>query len=486
MQTKLQQIAQASIRMRQEAERDPLKYFRPTPIQLSVVSDSTSSIVLLRGGNQIGKTMVGCYEVHCRCIGRHPYKKVKPPPIEVWIIVHSWEQSKVIQKKFYDMAPKSELDPETEYITGRGFRGKYPTVKYICGSIVYFKTTGQGTQGIMSGTVDMVWIDEPPPPELWGELKARITRTRGQMLLTLTPIGVPIDYLREMVEKKLISEHVGVMSVENCTPLGLKTPMLNQDDIDNLARGYLAIDRAARMNGDWDGGVPEGRIFDDFSDDHISSYQPSYTYYDKQGVEKHRKFIWTIGIDHGHDVASQVALLICIDMTDPQDAHIYVVDEYVASGAGADRHAKGILKMIRKNDLEVADIYRWTGDRPHKGRKSGEGKMSNAFLMSAFASELGYPVNGLPFKIKTAYKPRWSVIYGCQTIHERMINGRFQIFPECTITIKSIKNWAMKSNGLLDTISEHKHCVDAMRYAIMPIIDVKYRAKAPSKIRRKW
>ena len=112
--------------------------------------------------------------------------------------------------------------------------------------------------------------------------------------------------------------------------------------------------------------------------------------------------------------------------------------------------------------------------------------MSNQFLMSGFANELGYPKQGLPFKIKTAYKPRWSVIYGCQTLHERMISSKFQIFPNCEMTIKSLKNWATKSNGLLDTLSEHKHCIDAMRYAIIQIIDSNFRVKSPSKIIRKW
>ena len=481
---RLQSLASASVRLSTAAEQNPLKYWRPTPVQKRVVQDYFA-IVLLRGGNQIGKTMVGCFEVHCRCIGWHPYKKVKPPPVKIWIIVHSWEQSKVIQEKIWEMAPKNELHPDTEYIPGKGFRGKYPVVKYKNGSIVYFKTTGQGTLGVASGTVDYVWVDEPPPPDIWGELKARTTRTRGQMLLTLTPIGAPVDYLRDMVKDKLISEHVGVMSVENCTPEGCR-PMMTQEEIDALARSYLPIDREARINGDWDGGVPEGRIFDAFSDEHISDFYPSLTYFDKQGREKDRTFIWTIGIDHGHDVASQVALLILIDMTDPKDPDIYVVDEYVADGAGAKRHARGIIQMLKRNELEIADITRWTGDRPHKGRKSGDGKMSNSILMSGFADELGYPKGGLPFKIKTAYKPRWSVIYGCQTIHERMISGRFQIFPSCEKTIKSLKNWAIKSNGLLNTLSEHKHCIDGMRYAIMPIIDTKYGAKVPNKIYRKW
>jgi phage terminase large subunit-like protein len=481
--TKLQSIASAAIRLAKDAERNPLKYWRPTPVQKRVVQDYFA-IILLRGGNQIGKTMVGCFEVHCRCIGWHPYKKVKPPPIEVWIIVHSWEQSKVIQKKFWDMAPKSELHPDTEYIPGKGFKGKYPTVRYKNGSIVYFKTTGQGTLGVASGTVDFVWVDEPPPPDIWGELKARTTRTRGEMLLTLTPIGAPVDYLKEMVKDGIISEHVGVMSVENCTPEGCKS-MMTQEEIDALARSYLSIDREARMSGDWDGGVPEGRIFDAFTEEMISDEEPTSTYYDDRGLEKDKDFIFAVGIDHGHDVASQVAILSCIDMTDPQDPHIYIIDEYVADGAGAQKHARGILAMLKRNDLEIADITRWTGDRRHGGSKKGDGKMSNSMLMAGFAHELKYPKNNLPFKIRTAFKPRWSVIYGCSVIHERMVLGKFQIFPCCEKTIKSLKLWAMKKNGQWDTMSEHKHCIDGMRYGVMPIVDVKYRKVTTNKIRQR-
>jgi len=483
--SKLQNLASLAVRMAKDKERNPLKYWRPTPVQKRVLQD-TQNIVLLRGGNQIGKTMLGAFEVHCRAIGKHPYKRVPSKPVDIWVIVHSWEQSKVIQSKFWELAPKDELHDETEYIPGKGFRGKYPVVKYKNGSIVYFKTTGQGTLGVASGTVDFVWIDEPPPPDLWGELKARTTRTRGQMLLTLTPIGAPVEYLKEMVSDGIISEHVGVMNVENCTPEGCR-PMLSQEDIDQLEKSYLTLDRAARMSGDWEGGIPEGRIFDAFSEEMISDIEPPSTYFDDEGIERQRDFIWSIGIDHGHDVASQVAILSCIDMTNPDDAYIYIVDEHVSDGGGAAKHARGILKMLRRNNLEIADITRWTGDRKHGGTKKGDGKMSNAMLLSGFAHELGYVKTELPFKIKTAYKPRWSVLYGCQVIHERMTVGKFQIFPSCENLIKSLKLWARKSNGLLDTMSEHKHSIDAMRYGVMPVVDVKYRTShIPNKLYKRW
>ena len=120
-------------------------------------------------------------------------------------------------------------------------------------------------------------------------------------------------------------------------------------------------------------------------------------------------------------------------MDEDEDRIVYVVDEYISDGAGANKHARGILQMLRRNNLEIADITRWTGDRRHGGTKKGDGRMSNGMLMAGFAHELAYMRSGLPFKIKTAYKPKWSLLYGCQVIHERMINGKFQI--------QSCKNW---------------------------------------------
>lgn len=104
--------------------------------------------------------------------------------------------------------------------------------------------------------------------------------------------------------------------------------------------------------------------------------------------------------------------------------------------------------------------------------------------MAAFAHVLNYPKGKLPFRIRTAYKPKYSVYYGCSALHELMCAGRFQIFPRAERTIKSLKYWAMKSNGGMDVMSEWKHCIDGLRYATMGIIDQQYRAPKQSKISR--
>jgi phage terminase large subunit-like protein len=472
--SKLKKIANNTNKLLVEHQTNPLRFFSPTEVQEQVLKDS-SRLVLLRGGNQIGKTFCGSYETICHVLGYSPFKSVPPAPIEAWVICHSWEQSRTIMAKFHDLVPKNELHPSVEFSPAKGYRGTgAPVVQFKNGSIVRFKTTNQGTLGVASGTVDFIWIDEPPPPALFGELRARITRRpNGRMLFTMTPIGAPVDYLKEMVKNGIISEHVGVMNVENTTPKGVKRPMMSEEEIEELSRSYLGIDRAARMAGDWDVGIPEGRIFEKFTDDLISDLTP----------DPNRKYVWSIGIDHGHDVASQVAVLCAVDITDSKRPAVYVVDEYVASGDSAENHAKGIIAMIKRAGLELAHIQRWTGDRSHGGSKNNGGRMSNTMLMAAFAHVLGYPKGKLPFHIRTAYKPKYSVYYGCQSLHELMCDSRFQIFPRAQRIIKSLKYWSMKSNGGMDTLSEWKHAIDALRYATIEIISVQYQSPKQAKLK---
>ena len=147
----------------------------------------------------------------------------------------------------------------------------------------------------------------------------------------------------------------------------------------------------------------------------------------------------------------------------------------------ARRHARAIIAMIRRNGLEPLQINRWTGDRPHGGGKHG-GRMSNSLLRSALEHVLDYPANSCPFRIHTAHKPRWSVYYGCQLIHEAMVQGRFVVHPKCKRLIRSLSSWTLKKSGAMDRLSEWKHAIDSLRYAVVPILDSKYSAPKFSKI----
>ena len=432
----------------------PVSYYNPTPPQLAFHRlDSRSK--LLRGANQIGKTTCAVVDIIWRCTGTHPFLETRKPPIRVWIIVHSWEQSIIVQERLWEWCPKDQIHPDTEFVEGRGFRGKTPILRFSNGSIIRIKTCRQGSLGVASGTVDLIHVDEPPPPEIWSELSARVLQRQGVLSLGITPVGAPVGWLKGMVESGAIQEVHAPLTVENVTPRG-RRPMLTEAQIEDIGRKYLPFDRPQRLHGAWEGTVDD-RLFEALSDEMIT---------DAPIPDLPQPPLVAIGIDHGADAGSQVAVLVVVDKsaTHPQ---FFVLDEYCSGAHRPLVHARGILAMLARNGMTHAHVDHWIGDVPHRGKRRG-GAMSNSRLSAGFEEALGLRPGRLPFRIKTAYKPRYSVFFGAQVLHESMERGRFWIRPACTNLLRSLKNWA----GADD---DYKHSIDALRYGAVTVASGRFR-----------
>ena len=449
--------------MKERADMRPLDFARFTPPQLAYLSDQ-SRFKLLRGGNQVGKSYAQCAELVWRCMGEHPFIEVPPAPTEVWLICHSWEQSLSLQDKLWEVLPKDQLHPDTEYNPGRGFRGKVPIVAFKNGSRLRIKTTNQGSLGVASATISFVGIDEPPPRAIWGELSARVLRAGelGGVGLTMTPVGRPCGWLQDMVEQGIITDHPAPLTVENVTPEG-GLAMLTQEQIDDVAARYLPMDRPQRLLGEWNGPT-EGRTFEAFKAEMVCGERPP------PGL----KVQIGIGIDHGADAGSQVAVLVAVDKG-KRHPRIWILDEYTSGGEAVDpeEHARGILAMLRRQGMNYHSVDRWVGDRKYGGKRYG-GKMGNNRLMRALEREIGVGAGSLPFTIRTAHKPRGSVYEGCSILNECMIHNGFYIDPRCKQLIKSLQHFTFKDD-------ENKHAIDALRYGAIELIT--RRLYAPSKLK---
>jgi hypothetical protein len=455
----IRDAAQTMRVLKDRAISNPLDYYCPTPPQETWLKDD-SKIKLFLGGNQVGKTTTGCVELLHRCLGTHPYLRTDPPPISAYLITHSHQQSVTIQEKLYNMCPKGSLHPDCEFVAGKGFRGIHPIVRFNNGSIIYIKTANQGL-GLASFTASFVHVDEPVSQEVWGEIAARTLRggaggKSGTIAITMTPVGQDVRYMQKLVEDGIISCTKAPLTVEATTPKYCK-PTLTQETIDRISNTYLPIDRNARLNGDWVVGVPEGRVFDCFAETMISSYPPPPANYEM-----------AVGIDHGSQPNTQIAILAAINMRDPQNPWVYVLDEYISGAAPPEAHARAVLEMLNRNGVQPAQCV-WTGDNVHRGDANGTGKMSNSLLMRAFESILRMPQ--LPFRIRTIKKPRYSVYYGSAMIHSVMARNQFFIHPKCSRTIQSIQRWTMKQTQSERSRDEWGHAVDALRYAITPVIE---------------
>lgn len=427
--------------------RNPLRYFRPTIPQLAYLSDS-SRVKLLRSGNQgVGKTTAQAAETHYRCLGEHPYLQVHRPPIEAWVICYSWEQSIAVQTKLDELAPKDEIHPDCIFTPGKGYKGRTPIVRYRNGSVLRIKTTKQGSLGLSSATVHYVGIDEPPPPEIWSELQARVLRHRGVIGLTMTPIGRPVMWIKDLVDKGVISDHRYSVTVRNCTPQGGQ-PFLSQADIDRLSDSYLAIELPQRIHGEWEGAA-------------VDAYFPLDDAMIRNELPSNRVKLG-IGIDHGHQAGTQVAVLAAVDLIgSAEHSKAWAIDEAVSTGdtTTAD-DARAILRMLEANKLDHMSIDSWVGDVKLKWSK---GSKSNKKLMVELENQLGFRPGRLPFRIRTHKKVHGTVFNDTRLIKSIMLRGGFVVRPQCEEVVKALRYW----QGADD---EYKHAVDGLRYATVDLL----------------
>ena len=118
--------------------------------------------------------------------------------------------------------------------------------------------------------------------------------------------------MQKLVEDGVISCTKAPLTVADTTPKFCQ-PTLTQEQIDRISQTYLPIDRNARLNGDWVVGVPEGRVFDCFDESMISSAPPPAANYE-----------FALGIDHGSQPNTQIAILTAVNLSNPQEPWVYV------------------------------------------------------------------------------------------------------------------------------------------------------------------
>ena len=449
-------LASATSVLTRRAQTDPLAYYRPTPPQLRFL-ESTSQIRLFRAGNQAGKTWCGIADTLWRCLGSHPYQPVKAGPIEAWVVVVSWEQSLSIQQKIWSLLPKDAVEDSCQFVPGKGFVGKTPIVRFKNKSILRIRTVNQGPLALAGSTIDVCCLDEPPPMEVWSEIVPRVLRNRGRIAITLTPIGLPLGWLKQLVEDGVVEDIHTSLTVEATTPIGGR-PLLTQADIDRLESQILPQERAQRIHGEWESSWVEGRVFQPFD--------PATMVRDEAPAGEAQI---GIGIDHGKESGAQTAVMVAITRSAENEPRITVLDVVSSNGMTTpEDDAAQILAMIKRAGLRWEQIDRWVGDRAAVSRKGGAIK-SNALLTQAFEKKLGIPVGSWPARIHTAYKPSGSVYHGYRILQSCMLRGEFIVHPRCKRLIEDLGKFDGRP------ASDHKHTIDALRYALELVTKRQYQ-----------
>lgn len=135
------------------------------------------NIFVVFGGNRSGKSELGGGVV------ASVFKELKDA--RIWCATLSDISVKVQQRKIKDMVRKIDID-YGEYNEVRGWKNKTITSKQ--GSVLYFKTYEQGAESFQGDDIDLAWMDEEPPYDVFSETLIRLGDRGGVMVITFTSL----------------------------------------------------------------------------------------------------------------------------------------------------------------------------------------------------------------------------------------------------------------------------------------------------------
>lgn len=452
-------------RMAKRAAGSRLASIRWLPPQVALHRCS-APVKLLRTGNQVyGKTTAALGELIWRCEGNHPYLDVPKPPIECWVICASWSQSLAIQEKLWALVSPEEIVAGQKWDAKTGFGQHAPVLLFKNGSRIRFKTAKQDALDFAGATVDVVMWDEPPRRRRnFEESRKRVLARGGVVIISMTPINAPVDWIREQVDAGQIVDLWFPLTAENLIPVGASRPLrrangvvCDQSYIDEVIRQTVPYEVPVTVHGEWEIRFTE-RLFAQWkpteAGGHITRALPQ------------ARVQIVLGIDHGKGTGRQCAIL-CYVLEMPGDRYpkVWVVDEAVSPGdTTTEQDADAVLAMLDRHGWAWSDVDMVFGDNPtapagHAARKG------NLDLEDEIARRL-------KLRSRDVLRPRIKAVKrgvgasnmlsdGVRGLHQMMIREDwFHVHPNCVRLIECLSKWDGSPS------SEFKDAVDGLRYAL--------------------
>lgn len=162
---------------------------------------STCKERLLRAGNQQGKTHAGAMELALHLTGRYPAwwcGRRFPAAIDAWAACDTGETTRDNPQRALLGQPAAwgtgaiPGDAIADVKRGRGVADLVDivSVRHVSGGVsrLGFKRYDQGRTAWQGPAKHVIWCDEEPPADVYGEALARLTATRGMIYTTFTPL----------------------------------------------------------------------------------------------------------------------------------------------------------------------------------------------------------------------------------------------------------------------------------------------------------
>lgn len=170
---------------------------------------------MFMAGNRVGKSITGGYEMACHLTGIYPSwweGKLFPMPIDAWAAGDTGQTTRdIVQTALLGapgdwgtgLIPKDCLEPDGIRMRP-GIPGGVDTVKikHSSGgtSLLGFKSYDQKRRGFNGVGKHVIWLDEEPPMEVYGECLMRTMTTGGIMMVTFTPLMGITPFVQSFLE----------------------------------------------------------------------------------------------------------------------------------------------------------------------------------------------------------------------------------------------------------------------------------------------
>jgi hypothetical protein len=430
--------------------------------------------------NRMGKTRHGAAEV--------AQQMIDEPGTRARAIGPTSRTTHRVQGRYLFHFLREHLAPGSYYIEGKGWNTD--TIRLRNGSFCELKSVKDDPQTHAGDEFDVVWFDEVPLPAHWTENCNRVGSRRGRVLVTVTPVDRPTEFLQDDIEGPADSQaRKDARSQEAECWAGARdyiqttrwrtwvseftrasAPWKSEEEVEE----QLEIFRSSpwsydqRARGAWDG-VTEGRVFRAFTDRNESAATP-------QGAA-----LIGFSADHGEKAGRECVIFgawqkgSAIEFGRRRDSYrVMILDEYVSADAsGIDDDGREIVERLAALRWPAANLDLAVGDVNTAG-KGYAGASVNEALEEAIAHELAVRAAAgrapqkktCPFRIVTPDKLQND--FGMRLINWMLRRVELTIHPRCVALLKSIKHWKGGGSG---EDGELKHIADSLIYFIVKIVE---------------
>jgi len=400
---------------------------------------STSRKRALIAGNKVGKSYAGAAEAWYHLLGRHPYRETPAPGSEGWLLspdlITGW---RTVSKALHELEPPDVLDPVCKHVDGVGYL--YRGLKILKvneangGGFMVGKGCEQTTLALEGARIQWAWIDEPPKQQHFHGLRARLAMDMGPVWITATPIGRPVEYLRNLLDgsqEESVEPEAG-WDVWHVELTHENAPHRTAEDVEAQRAECSPWEYRQRILSEWDGltadrwvsGFTEGNLFED---------------------EQAPVNVEAIGLgwDHGERPGKSICHLIAWD-----GLTVWVLDEYSNTEQSTPREeAAAVIAMAKRWGVSPYEISEARGDSNSAGRL-GLGFSLNEIYMRAFSELVGS--SRPPFRISIPHKRRGSVNARVRLISNACVDGRLRVHRRCPRLIHSLRHWRGANDDLKD------------------------------------